>query len=212
MILHYQEPGDDKDQALIRKLLPKRPLIEKFVLPALKRLMSKYLIECLQAELKIYRAFPKNGIFNIETFEPRNSKTCFMGQGFRDNGQITDSRLADYRKGIGTMYHKVWGNVTLLEVWAADHFGKYPEMVRAAFEYGFQKRKRIPELRFLISPFLITAETGEYQKREDDIDPEDQQDYFIDLLANARARKIHEEWKNKYLANRRSRGADDDEE
>lgn len=194
--------GTSERDAKLNAILPKRKLTEQYLLPALKKAMAKPLLSALKRELKIYRSFPKdNGTLKLDSFEPRNGSHCFMGQAFMSNGRggMIDADLVLYRKRIGTLPHTQWGNCTVLEIWAADHYETNKDMVIQAFEYGWSKRSRMPKLYFKITPFLITAETGQSIRTPQDEEDDKAGDALILQLAEVKARKLLEEWKDAWL-------------
>lgn len=169
MIIQFVD-NDPKRQEEIKKVLPAMPFTESIVFPALWRMMLQPLLQALIAEIEVYRAYPKRGKFDIEAFNPRNNKTCFMGLGFKANDHWTDAELRAYRHAVGTFHHKVWGSeVTLLEIWGGDHFEKYPKMVQDVFSYAYGKRKTLPKVEFYIMPLIITPDTGTMIYNEDQI-------------------------------------------
>ena len=160
MLIKFED-NDPKRQETIKRVLPSVPFTESIVLPALWQLMLQPLLQALKAEIEVYRAYPKRGKFDLKAFNPRNNKTCFMGLGFKSNDNWTDAELRDYRKAVGTYSHKVWGDgVTLLEIWGGDHFEKYPEMVKAVFDYAYGGRNTMPKVTINIMPLIITKDTG----------------------------------------------------
>lgn len=198
----------------MKKLLPPKPFTITILLPALKKHMNRYLLQALRAEIEIYKAYPKkNNRYDKMTFEPRNNEKCFMGQGFMANSEggdiLTgyniwyDADLVLYREKIGKINHGTWGNCTLLEIWAADHFEKWRSMVKAVHQYCFGERPKLPRLLFKVSPFLITEETGkvvkgERQRQREKEQQEEYQDLIIGgLRAKMRAQNRQRESKNK---------------
>src|SRR6188768_1831482 len=170
MIMKWSK-GDKKEQAArdekIAQVLPKRGLISSFIQPKLLKAMQVPLIAALKKELEIYRKYPKEGKYKPKEFDPRNNKKCFMGQGFQANSHgvegWTDFDLKEYRKKVGTIDHREWGDVTLLEIWAGDHFEKYGDMVLNAFMYGWGEAE-MPEIKFHINPFYKNPQSGSFQK------------------------------------------------
>lgn len=157
-------PEEKARQELIKSILPEKNLVDDFLQPRLLEAMEDVLIKALKAEIKIYKAYPKTGEYAPGTFEPRNNLNCFMGQGFRHNGTgmegWTDFELKQYRTAIGTIAHKEWGDCTLMEIWAADHFKDYTEMVKGVFLYCWGDRKTLPNLQFHINPFFKNTKSG----------------------------------------------------
>lgn len=154
----------------IQEVLPVAPLTQTILMPALEQLQEP-LLQMLRAEIEIYKAFPKeNGTFDLEQFNPRNHKTCFLGLGFFSTGQgeWQDADLVRYRRGVGTLHHPVWGNaVTLLEIWGGDHFEKYPDMVKGVYAYCYDQGP-LPKLFFRANPFIVTENTGTFYLDEED--------------------------------------------
>lgn len=200
-------------EKLVASILPKKPITETILLPALKNQLIGPLLRTLKEEIKVYRKFPKvNGTYKPDIFDPRNPQTCFMGHGFYANSKgyegWYDAELVKYRNAVGTLPHTRWGDTTVLEIWAADHFEKYPEMVKAVYDYGFDKIKRMPKIKFHIMPFMITSETGTPRDNGERKQAEETQDALIDMLANARAEKLFKQWK----AKSRNRSYDEEDE
>lgn len=169
--MRLRKNSSPEKQALIEAVLPKQTLVDSIIIPGLKELVNDLLVTALRAEIEIYKAFPKtNGKLDTETFDPRNHKTCFMGQGFIvRSGGIKDADLDDYRKAVGTFHHKEWGgNATLLEIWGGDHFKKHTDMVKGVFEYCIGIRKTLPVLKFEVVPFFMNQETGITTPDEED--------------------------------------------
>lgn len=158
-------PEGKKRQALIKEVLPKVPIVDSFLQPRLMEAMDDVLIKSLKQEIEIYKAYPKPGQYNPETFDTRSNDTCFMGQGFRANGfgveGWSDAELSDYRKAIGMISHTEWGGCTLMEIWGADHYKDYKEMVEGVMQYTWGKRKTMPELHFYINPFFKNPASGQ---------------------------------------------------
>lgn len=163
-------PEERQRRELINKILPRKTIVSDFLQPRLMEAMHDVLIKALKKEIEIYKAYPKTGKYNPNTFDTRSNDTCFMGQGFQANGLGPegwyDADLAEYRLAIGTIAHKEWGDCTLLEIWGGDHFKDYPEMVRGVMEYAWGRRKTMPELQFHINPFFKNASSGKMQLSE----------------------------------------------
>lgn len=160
-------------QQKIKEALPARPLIDTILHPHLDSLMSTVLLDILKKEIEVYKVYPKNnGKYDPEKFNPRNHKTCFMGMGFFANGQggMEDSDLPVYRQGVGTLHHPTWGDhVTLLEIWGGDHFEKFPDMVKAVYDYAFGYRDTMPEVVFLVNPLVFSKDSGTFLMDEEDL-------------------------------------------
>lgn len=153
---------------LMNKILPPEPLTIKLAEQVLKA-SKKYLLEALKAEIEIYKAFPKNGKMDIKSFDTRNHKTCFMGQGFSvKNSQWGDADLRDYRKAVGVISHGSWGDCTLLEAWGGDHYDSYPEMVKGVFSYCKGTRSTLPPLKFYIFPLFKNEKSGRVKYDDED--------------------------------------------
>lgn len=161
--------GDHKERRKkIKEILPKQTLISEILEPLIEKTLFNALALCVRRELEIYRAFPKRENeepieSQIETFNPTNNETCYMGKAFQHNGDLMDSDLAEYRKAIGTIPHYVWGNCTLLEIWGGDHFEKYPEMVKGAFEWAMGVREDCPEIVFHVNPLFKNKSSAEFK-------------------------------------------------
>lgn len=171
-LIHWKDesPAGKAREESINKLLPKKGLVQAYLEPKLMASMKAPLLRLLRKEIRIYRDFPKKGNYKPQEFEPRNPRKCFMGQGFTANTSgvegWTDFDLKRYREAVGTIHHPEWGECTLLEIWAADHFEKYPKMVSETFMYCWGDYPRLPELDFYINPFYKNKKTGKMQKDE----------------------------------------------
>lgn len=165
-------PEGKKRQELIDNLLPKEPLTKTYLEPELNTSMREVLIRTLKKEIDIYKQYPKKGEYDLITFDPRNPKKCFMGQGFQANGSGLeswyDAELNHYRKSIGTISHTEWGNVTLLEIWGGDHMKDHSEMVRGVMEYAHGKKKVCPAIDFFVNPFYKNGQSGKMVHDEQD--------------------------------------------
>lgn len=190
----------------VDRVLPKKTFVETRLLPALKKRMTTVLLSCLKAEIAVYKAFPKiNNKFNPATFDPRNGRSCFMGQGFYANAQgalesWTDADLKEYRTKVGTIKHAVWGECTLLEIWAADHYDKYPAMVKAVHTYCYNKSKKLPRLKIEIMPLIANADSGKYLETKEDKEEE------------KAAKEVVDSWLNRGKKNKSHVDNDGDEE
>lgn len=167
MLLRY---NDTPERAALRKeILPKQDMIEAIMIPALKSKMKSVFVDILKQEIEIYKAFPKSGKMDVKTFDTRNHKTCFQGQAHDvKNGPVQSADLAEYRQAVGTLPHSVWGRCTLLEIWGADHFEKFPLMVTNVFRYCKGELKNCPTVKFEVMPLFNYSETGKYKTDEDD--------------------------------------------
>jgi hypothetical protein len=153
--------------ALIKKILPKKSLVETFLAPKVKA-MYPTLLNMLYAELEIYRAYPKKPLEEsgkakaaVKTFEPRNHTTCFQGKAFKVKDRtFGDADLVDYRRAIGTFNHAEWGDATLMEIWAGDHMKDHSKMVIKAFKYGANLIKTRPVLKFHVNPLFKNRTSG----------------------------------------------------
>lgn len=188
---------------LIKRIFPEKPLTEKLIADLLK-LAKKPLLETLRAEIEIYKQYPKKGRMDKLTFNPTNHKSCFMGQGFKvsteSNYAAGDAWLSEYRSSIGTINHGEWGNCTLLEAWAGDHFKRYPEMVKAVFSYCRGDRTTLPIIKFHIFPLFKNKDSG--RTSFDDVDKESDMDrYLIEVngLLAQYGRKPMKELKGDFL-------------
>lgn len=157
-------PEGQKRQKLIEQVLPKESIVGKFLQPRLMEAMSDILIKALKQEIEIYKAYPKAGKYNPDTFDTRSNDTCYMGQGFKGNGfgveGWSDYELNEYRKAIGTLSHSEWGNCTLLEIWGGDHFESHKEMVTGVMEYAYGLRKTMPDVKFYVNPLYKNDASG----------------------------------------------------
>lgn len=179
----------NKRKEEIDRILPKQPLVTEFMRPVIMALNKKW-VPVLKLEIEIYKAMlvnrpekPKEP----ETFDPRSNMTCFMGKGFERNGGTgsfmeqswTDWELEVYRKRVGTIKHARWGKCTLLEIWGADHFTDYPDMVRVVFEYTTGTRDKLPKLMFVSSPILITELTGKKKLTKEQVEAKRENENII---------------------------------
>jgi hypothetical protein len=181
-------PEGKKRRALIDSLLPKKSIVDTFLQPRLMEAMEDVLIKALKQEIEIYKAYPKKGKYQLTTFDPRSPGNCFMGQGFRGNGLGLegwyDGELQEYRRSIGTLSHKEWGDaVTLLEVWGGDHIKDYPEMVTGVMKYCWGERKTMPEVRFYVNPFYKNASSGKMVLTEDEKAQNKEQERIMKIAA-----------------------------
>lgn len=187
MNVKFISKDHEKRTEEINKILPKETIIATTLEPAIEKRLFDIIAMCVEKELAIYRQYPKRKNISadketpkemIETFDPRNNDTCFMGKGFRSNGDITDSELNDYRKAIGTIHHPIWGDCTLLEIWGGDHFEEHNEMVISAFKYGIGMIDTCPEIKVHVNPlfqnkkskdFKLSAAQQEYRDEMDNL-------------------------------------------
>lgn len=134
--------------------------------------MQPVLLRMLKKEIRIYKEYPKEGKYEPKAFNPRNQKKCFMGQGFEGNGKGLegwyDADLVEYRKMVGTFNHKEWGDCTLMEIWAGDHFEAHTDMVVRTFMYCWGDVKRLPKLKFYINPFFKNEKSSTMEHDEED--------------------------------------------
>lgn len=140
--------------------LPPKTFFEEFKSRLLKSLHD-VLVSWLIREIEVLKNFPKTEI-NFKDFNPKAGLLMFRGEKLiKDKhgafDQWMDSDLSSYREAVGTISHKIWGNATLLEIWAADHYGKDDvgtAMVLEVFKYCYGKRDTIPTVSFSVLPFL----------------------------------------------------------
>jgi hypothetical protein len=160
-------------EELIKSILPAQPITGAGIHDKILKSTKKQALEMLRQEIEIYRAYPKKGTYDPDKFTPRNSRQCFMGQGFTFNGHgfegWTDYDLVQYRKAVGTIEHETWGDVTLLEIWGGDHFEKWSKMVKAVFDYGWGKTDKLPKLDFHVNPFAKNGKSGTWDPDPDEI-------------------------------------------
>lgn len=180
------EDGDGpKRDALIKKTLPKETIISTILEPSIEERLFDIIAECIKKELEIYRSYPKNSEGSkkkakaIETFDPRNNETCFMGKAFRGNSELTDYELTIYRKAIGTIHHPVWGDCTLLEIWGGDHFEDYNEMVVGAFKYGMNLTNVCPEIKVFTNPLFQNKKSKAFRLSEAQQNYKDEMDMLL---------------------------------
>lgn len=137
-----------------RAALPKQTLtgeIQKRFDDFYEGTIKVMLLKALLQEIEIFKRLPKaNATFNLEEFDPRNPRTCFMGQGFFSNGRgleaMTDADLVEYRNAVGRFQHPVWGHCTVLEMWGGDHFTEWPDMVKGVLAYCMGERDELPHI------------------------------------------------------------------
>lgn len=178
-------PEGQAREALIDKILPKEPITGVGIHDKILKSTKRQAIEMLKKEIEIYRAFPKKGTYRPDEFTPRNSRQCFMGQGFTANGHgfehWTDHDLVRYRQAVGTIEHPTWGNVTLLEIWGGDHFEKYPKMVKEVFLYGWGQKDKMPRVTFHISPWAKNDKSGTWDPDPDEIRTAAEREHLIKI-------------------------------
>lgn len=174
--IRFTSPDDPKwvaREKLIEEVLPKEPIISSKISDGSFIITRKELTEALIKEIGVYKAFPREGKYSPDTFNPRNSKECFMGQGFTANGNgfegWTDYDLARYRKAVGTLTHKTWGTCTLLEIWGGDHFEKYQKMVKNVFLFCNGDLKTMPKVKFWINPLYANNLSGTWDPHAEEV-------------------------------------------
>lgn len=173
--------------SLIEETLPKKPIVDSFLEPALMAAMKAPLLEALQREIEIYKKYPKKGKYDPKSFNPQNNTTCFMGQAFKANGHgfegWEDHDLRVYRQRVGTIAHKEWGGCTLLEIWAGDHFKDYNKMVTGVFKYCWGGRKKMPIPEFHINPFYRNTKSGKFEATEIQMEQKDNAEHLTKIAA-----------------------------
>lgn len=172
-------------------------MIATILEPEIETRLFDVLAKCIRQELEIYRNHPKRVEKKsdiVETFDPRDNKTCFMGKGFKANADIVDSELAIYRKKIGTVPHFVWGDCTLMEIWGGDHFEEHNEMVVDAFKYGMNLIDECPEIKVFVNPLFKNKRSKEFKISEAEQEYKQQMDL---LLAKAMIYGVNEPKKKK---------------
>lgn len=166
-------PEGKKKEEEILKVLPEKPIMALDVSLEVLNKNKKELIRMLKAEIEVYKAFPGKARYELDKFTPRNSRECFMGQGFKANGHgfegWTDYNLVRYRKAVGTIPHESWGNVTLLEIWGGDHFEKWPKMVKDVFRYTHGDLSKLPKVTFYVNPFYKNSASGTWDPDPDEV-------------------------------------------
>lgn len=184
----------EKEEA-IKPFLPEETIIDRLVKPKVES-MYPTLVKALKEEIEIFRNMPKEEIkaedmpkktheeeWNEKKFDPRHPTTCFMGKAFKQKSGQTSSPLELYRKRIGTIKHEIWGNVTLLEIWGADHYKDYPKMVESVFRYTYGLRNTMPRgIKFHVNPLTPNEHTGRMHKTKEE---KERDEYFEDLYARA---------------------------
>lgn len=172
-------------EELIKSILPTKPITGPAIHDKILKATKKQALEMLRKEIEIYRAFPKKGKYLPDEFNPRNSRKCFMGQGFTANGHgfegWTDYDLKRYRDAVGKIKHPTWGNVTLLEIWGGDHFEKYSKMVKSVFLYGWSQIDKLPKLHFYINPFAENGKSGTWDPDPDEIVQRDNREHIMKI-------------------------------
>jgi hypothetical protein len=186
-IKQYDEEDTPERDAKIKEVLPKQTIISTVLEPLIEKLLFKPLAECVRQELEVYRAYPKKKPDEplkemVDTFDPTNNESCYMGKGFKGNDELIDIELVHYRQAIGTIPHFIWGNCTLLEIWGGDHFEEHKDMVLGAFEYGMKIRDDCPEIKFYTNPLFKnqrskTFRLSDKQRKE--------KEYMDELMAHA---------------------------
>jgi hypothetical protein len=185
--LKFTDSSDEgkKRDALIDSILPTTQITGNMLSDTILKRTKRDAIEMLRKEIEIYRAYPKKGEYNPDTFNSRNSKECFMGQGFTHNGRgfegWYDYDLVRYRKAIGTIPHPTWGNCTLLEIWGGDHYEKHFRMVKNVFEYGWGKRDKMPVLKFFVNPFVKNDQSGTWDPDPVETREQDNREHLIKI-------------------------------
>jgi hypothetical protein len=178
-------PEGQQREALINSILPTEPITGPAINDKILSSTKKQAIKMLEEEIEIYRAFPKKGEYDPDNFTPRNSRKCFMGQGFTANGHgfegWTDYDLVRYRKAVGTIEHETWGQCTLLEIWGGDHYEKWPKMVKDTFLYGWGKLDKRPKVTFHVNPFNKNSKSGTWDPDPDEIAQKEQREHLIKI-------------------------------
>lgn len=189
MLIQYKDEFDSPArEAAIRELLPKQTIICDVLEPLISKTLFKALAKCVRTELEIYRNYPKKPSPDpveemLDTFNPTNNETCYMGKGFKSNdGDLVDAELYAYRRAIGTIPHYVWGDVTLLEIWGGDHFEDHKHMVTGAFEYGMKLRDNCPVIKFFVNPLFKNKKSKEFRLSKKQVE---EREYMDDLMARA---------------------------
>jgi hypothetical protein len=159
MRVDVNEPSN-KMLAALDKALPSVPFLESYK-TVLHNSMKAHLTDWLRKELEVYKSTPKPKV-NMETFDPRKGLLIFGGASLFTQGEGVfeawpEEVVATYRRAVGTFNHKVWGNVTLLEIWAADHFETHKAAVTHAILYAHGIGTNPSFLPFDVNPFLGTV-------------------------------------------------------
>lgn len=172
-------------EELINQVLPKVPITGAAINDKILESTRSQAIEMLKQEIEVYKAFPRKGVYKPDEFNPRNSRQCFMGQGFTANGNgfegWTDYDLVRYRTAVGTIAHEVWGNVTLLEIWGGDHFKDHKKMVKDVFLYCNREKKKLPKIDFYINPFNKNDNSGTWEPHADEIYQKANREHLIKI-------------------------------
>lgn len=186
--IKYTNANSKERDKIIKAILPERTLVETLLIPEImgEDMMQKLKVALL-SEIEIYKAYPKEGKYEPKKFNPTSNQTCFMGQAFRANGLGMegwhDDDLNEYRKAIGTINHKEWGDCTLMEIWGGDHFRKYPDMVKGVFLYCYGKKKYLPEITFYVNPLWRNKNSGSFELTSDQSEEKLAADHYIKLAA-----------------------------
>jgi hypothetical protein len=178
MTIRFENDKTPERDKLIKKVLPTETIIGSILEPAIEKRLFDVLAECIKKEIEIYRAYPKDPSISgddkketpaemLETFDPRNNNTCYMGKAFKANREAIDADLRDYRKAIGTIHHPVWGDCTLLEIWGGDHFEDHNEMVVGVFKYGMNLTDTCPEIKVYTNPLFKNKLSKEFKISEE---------------------------------------------
>ncbi len=174
--MRFEKPDDPvwvAREKLIAEVLPKTPIIADKIHDGSFVVSKRELTEALIKEIEIYKAFPREGEYKPDDFNPRNTKACFMGQGFKDNGSgfegWYDYDLVRYRNAVGRINHQTWGNCTLLEIWGGDHFEKHKQMVLDVFKYCNGEIPKLPKVKFYINPLYENGRSGTWDPHPDEV-------------------------------------------
>ena len=179
----------DREKELL-PFLPETSIIDRILKPKLAKL-NPTLVRALKEEIEIYRQIPKPELeqddmpkrnvddWDEKSFDPRHPSTCFMGKAFEQKVGQTTSALQLYRERVGTINHAVWGDVTLLEIWGADHFKSHPKLVKGVFRYCFGLRRTLPRgIKFHVNPLTENEKTGKMHKKKE----QKEHDEFMEKL------------------------------
>jgi len=153
------------------KILVERAAFHASILPKIK--------EQIIIEAGIYREREKpDANFDMDEFDPRDNNHCLFGQGFKGNGghigtlfAIADDNMKETRALMCRIPHPIWGNCTLLEIWAADHYTDYKDMVCEMFKYLSGETDEMPEFEIHFHPMIYYPEhvdrNARHAERED---------------------------------------------
>ncbi len=210
MLISYNASPEKEN--FVKNVLPTAPFVHTRVLEPMFAVFHDALVDALYLEIEVYKQYPRDvSRIDVSKFNPTNPGRCFMGLGFFSNSAtLMDRDLEVYRRRIGKINHSTWGDVTLLEIWAGDHYESHTKMVTDVFKYCLGKRKECPVLSFHYNPFIPHKDksvTPTKANKEQALG-EFIEEYQVLRLASGLERvrnvdpivleEFEKEWKNKY--------------